>query len=72
MNRTGCVVVLQGQLPQGICPRAGTGIRHVVGCDDLGRHAATPLGAARLVRQRLPDEGKSGSLGLGFLDSPVS
>ncbi|MFI5062856.1 MAG: hypothetical protein ACHP9Z_02590 [Streptosporangiales bacterium] len=39
---------------------------------DLGRHAAAPLGATRLVRQRLPDEGKSSPLGPGFLDSSVS
>ena len=39
---------------------------------DLGRHAATPLGATRLVRKRLPDEGKSRPLGPGFLHSAVS
>jgi len=39
---------------------------------DLGRHAATALGATRLIRQRLPDEGKNRPLGPGFLDSPVS
>jgi len=44
----------------------------VVGSYDLGRHAATPLGATRLVRQRLSDEGKSRPLGPGFLDSSVS
>jgi hypothetical protein len=44
----------------------------VVGSYDLGRHAATPLGATRLVRQRLSNEGKSRPLGPGFLDSSVS
>ena len=44
----------------------------MVGSYDLGRHAAAPLGATRLVRQRLPDEGQSRPLGLGFLDSSVS
>jgi hypothetical protein len=44
----------------------------VVGSYDLGRHAATPLGATWLVRQRLSDEGKSRPLGPGFLDSSVS
>jgi hypothetical protein len=44
----------------------------VVGSYDLGRHTATPLGATRLVRQWLADEGKSGPFGPGFLDTPVS
>jgi hypothetical protein len=44
----------------------------MVGSYDLGRHAATPLGATRLVRQRLPDKSKSRPLGPGFLDSSVS
>jgi hypothetical protein len=44
----------------------------VVGRYDLGRQAATPLGATRLVRQWLSDQDKSRPLGLGFLDSPVS
>jgi hypothetical protein len=44
----------------------------VVGSYDLVRHAATSLGATRLVRQWLADEGKSGPLGPGFLDGPVS
>jgi hypothetical protein len=44
----------------------------MIGGYDLGRHAAAPLGATRLVGQRLPDEGKSRSLGPGFLDSSVS
>jgi hypothetical protein len=44
----------------------------VIGSYDLGRHAATPLGATWLVRQRLSDKGKNRPLGLGFLDSPVS
>lgn len=35
---------------------------------DLGRHTAGPLGAARLVGHRLPDEGKIVPLGPGFLD----
>ncbi|MGO9296011.1 MAG: hypothetical protein ACLP52_19410, partial [Streptosporangiaceae bacterium] len=70
--RACCVVVLQGQLSPGIRPRACTGIRYAVGSYDLGRHAAAPLGATRLVRQRLPDEGKSRPLGPGFLDSSVS
>jgi hypothetical protein len=43
----------------------------MVGSDDLGRHAAAPLGPTRLVRQRLPDEGKSRPFGPGFLDSSV-
>ncbi|HUC27253.1 MAG TPA: hypothetical protein VMA73_31545 [Streptosporangiaceae bacterium] len=44
----------------------------MVGSYDLGGHAAAPLGATRLVRQRLSDEGKSRPLGPGFLDSSVS
>ena len=44
----------------------------MVGSYDLGRHAATPLGATWLVRSRLSDEGKSRPLGPGFLDSSVS
>ena len=43
----------------------------MVGSYDLGRHAAAPLGATRLIRQWLPDEGKSRPLGPGFLDSSV-
>jgi hypothetical protein len=43
----------------------------VVGSYDLGRHATTPLGTTRLVRQRLSDEGQGIPLGPGFLDSPV-
>lgn len=38
---------------------------------DLGRNASPPLGPAWLVRQWLPDEGKSGPLGSRFLDSSV-
>jgi hypothetical protein len=45
-----CIIVLQGQLSPGIRPRACTEIRYVVGSYDLGRHAATPLGATWLVR----------------------
>jgi hypothetical protein len=66
------VIVLQGQLSLGICPRAGTGIRHAVGRYDLGRDAAAPLGTTWLVRQRLSDQGKSMPLGLGFLDSSAA
>jgi hypothetical protein len=44
----------------------------VIGSYDLGRHAAAPLGATWLVRQRRSDEGESRSLGPGFLDSSVS
>jgi len=44
----------------------------VVGSYDLARHATTPLGATRLVWQRLSDEGKSRALGPGFLDSSAS
>jgi hypothetical protein len=44
----------------------------MLGSYDLGRHAAAPLGATRLIRQRLPDEGKGRPLGPGFLDSSVS
>ncbi len=40
----------------------------MVGRYDLGRYAAAPLGTARLVGQRLPDEGQGWPLGLGFLD----
>jgi hypothetical protein len=43
----------------------------VVGSYDLGGHAAPPLGATRLVRQRQADEDKSRPLGPGFLDSSV-
>ena len=67
-----CIVVLQGQLSPGIRPRAYTGIRHAIRSYDLGRHAAAPLGATWLVRQRLSDEGKNKPLGLGLLDSSVS
>ena len=41
----------------------------MVGGYDLRRDAAAPLGAARLVRQRLADEGKVTALGFGFLDN---
>jgi hypothetical protein len=44
----------------------------VIGSYDLGRHTATPLGTAWLVRQRFADEGKNSPLGPGFLDSSVS
>lgn len=44
----------------------------MIGSYDLGRHTATPLGTAWLVRQWLSEEGKNGPLGPGFLDSPVS
>lgn len=44
----------------------------MVGGDDLSWDAATTLGAAWLVRHRLPHEGKSGSLGPGFLDRSVA
>jgi hypothetical protein len=44
----------------------------VVGSYDLGRHAASPLGATWLVRQWLSEQDKSRTLGLGFLDSSVS
>jgi len=71
MHRACCIVVLQGQVSPGIRPRAYTGIRYAVGSYDLGRHAATPLGATRLVRQRLSDKDKRGPLGLGFLDGSV-
>jgi hypothetical protein len=43
----------------------------MVGGYDLGGYATAPLGTAWLVRQRLSDEGKGRSLGLGFLDCPV-
>src|SRR3984957_1033735 len=71
VHPAGGVVVLQGQLSAGIRPRAGTGIGYMVGRDDLGRHAAAALGATRLVGQRLSDEGKGSSLGLGLLDCPA-
>ena len=44
----------------------------MLGSYDLGGHAATPLGATWLVRQRLSDKGKSGPLGPGLLDCSVS
>jgi hypothetical protein len=44
----------------------------VVGSYDLGRHAAAPLAATWLVRQRPSDEDKVRPLGPGFLDGPVS
>ena len=72
MHRACCIVVFQGQLSLGIRPRACTAIRYVIGSYDLGRHTATPLGTAWLVRQRLSDEGKNRSLGPGFLYSSVS
>jgi hypothetical protein len=72
MQRACCIIVLQGQLSLGIRPRTCAGIRYAVGSYDLSRHAAPPLGATRLVRQRPADEGKSGPLGPGFLDGPVS
>jgi hypothetical protein len=72
VQRAGCIVVLQGQLSLGIRPRACTGIRDVIGSYDLGRHAATPLGATWPVRQWRSDEGESTPLGPGLLDSSVS
>jgi hypothetical protein len=72
VQRACCVIVLQGQLSLGIRPRACTGIRYAVRSYDLGRHAATPLGATWPVRKRLSDEGKSRPLGPSFLDSSVS
>jgi hypothetical protein len=72
VHRACCIIVLQGQLSLGIRPRACTGIRYVIGSYDLGRHTATPLGTAWLVRQRLSDEGKNRPLGPGFLESSVS
>ena len=72
VHRAGRVIVLQGQLSLGMRPRACTGIRYVIGSYDLGRHAATPLSATWLVRQRRSDEGESRALGPGFLDSSVS
>ena len=71
VDPAGGVTVLQRQLPVGIRPRASTGIRYVVGSYDLGRHAAPPLSATRLVRQRLSDEGKDRPLGPGFLHNTV-
>lgn len=68
----GCVVVLEGQLSLRIRPGACTGIGHAVGADDLGRHAATPLSATRLVRQGFSDQGKSRPLGPSLLHSSVS
>ena len=44
----------------------------MIGSYDLGRHTATPLGTARLVRQRLADQGKNSPLGPGLLDGSVS
>jgi len=44
----------------------------VIGGYDLARHAATALGATRLVWQRLSDESQSRPLGPGFLDSAAS
>ncbi len=44
----------------------------MLGRYDLSGHAAAPLGAAWLVRQRLSDQGKGRPFGLGFLDSSVS
>ena len=70
--RARCIIVLQGQPALGIRPRACAAIRYVVRSYDLARHAAAPLGATRLVRQRLPDEGKSSPIGPGFLDGSVS
>jgi hypothetical protein len=72
MDRTCRVIVLQGELSLRIRPRAGAGIRDAVGRYELGRRAAAPLGATRLVRQRPSDQGKGRPLGLGFLDSSVS
>jgi hypothetical protein len=43
----------------------------MVGSYDLGRYATSPLGAARLVRQRLSDDGQGRPLGPDFLDSSV-
>ncbi|MGD0685882.1 MAG: hypothetical protein ABSA03_12295 [Streptosporangiaceae bacterium] len=43
----------------------------MIGRYDLGRNAATPLGATWPVRQRLSDEGQDRSLGPGFLDRSV-
>jgi len=72
MQRACGIVVLQRQLPPGVRPRAGTGIRHAVGGYDLGGRAAAPLGAAGPVRYGFSDQGKGRSLGLGCLDSSAS
>src|ERR1700678_3008854 len=52
------VEVLQGQLSLRAPPRAGTRIGHALAGDDLGGHAAAPLGAIWLVGERPADEGK--------------
>ena len=44
----------------------------MVGGYDLRGDAAAPLGTARLVRERLSDEGKSSPLGPGLLDGSAS
>jgi hypothetical protein len=72
MHRAGGVVVLERQLPLGVRPRAGAGIGYAVSSYDFGRHAAAPLGAAGLVRERQPDDGQRRPLGLDFLDRSVS
>ena len=41
----------------------------MVGSYELGRHAAPALGAARLVGQRLADDGQRRPLGPDFLDN---
>jgi hypothetical protein len=50
VHRACCMIMLQGQLSLRIRPGARAGIRYAIGSYDLGRHAATPLGATWLVR----------------------
>ena len=40
----------------------------MVGRDDLSGHAAAPLGAAGLIRERLTDQREISALGPGLLD----
>jgi hypothetical protein len=65
------IIVLQSQLSLCISPRAGTRIWYSLSRYNLAGHPAATLGSARLVGQRLTDEGKIHPLGPGLLNSPV-
>jgi hypothetical protein len=66
------VVVLQGQLPLRIRPRARAEVGYSLGSYDFGGYAAPALRAAGLVRQGLPDDGKGRALRPDFLNNAVT
>jgi len=71
VHSASCVVVLEGQLPVRIRPRARAEVGYMVGSYDLGRYAAAALCATGLVGQWLPDDGKGRSFGSDFLHNAV-